>query len=46
MHLHWKDLAVAELVGLLLAGGRGERFDPNGKRNKLLASLPDGRPVA
>ena len=33
------------VVGLLLASGRGRRFDPSGERNKLLALLPDGRPV-
>ena len=31
-------------VGLLLAGGRGSRFDPSGHRDKLLALL-DGEPV-
>lgn len=33
------------VVGLLLASGRGRRFDPTGERNKLLALLPDGRTV-
>jgi len=33
------------VVGLLLASGRGRRFDPSGQRNKLLAVLADGRPV-
>jgi molybdenum cofactor cytidylyltransferase len=33
-------------VGLLLAAGRGSRFDPDGLRSKLLAPLPDGTPVA
>lgn len=33
-----------EPVGLLLAGGRGSRFDPSGHRDKLLALL-DGEPV-
>jgi molybdenum cofactor cytidylyltransferase len=33
-------------TGLLLAAGRGTRFDPTGQQNKLLAPLPDGRPVA
>jgi molybdenum cofactor cytidylyltransferase len=32
-------------VGILLAAGRGSRFDPSGARNKLLARLPDGDPV-
>ncbi|PMS35937.1 molybdenum cofactor cytidylyltransferase [Trinickia symbiotica] len=33
-------------TGLLLAAGRGTRFDPTGQQNKLLAPLPDGTPVA
>lgn len=32
-------------VGILLAAGRGSRFDPAGAANKLLARLPDGEPV-
>lgn len=32
-------------VGILLAAGRGRRFDPEGHRNKLLQILPDGEPV-
>jgi molybdenum cofactor cytidylyltransferase len=32
-------------VGILLAAGRGKRFDPSGARNKLLARLPGGDPV-
>jgi len=32
-------------VGILLAAGRGRRFDPLGERNKLLQLLPDGEPV-
>lgn len=31
--------------GILLAAGRGERFDPSGQRYKLAQSLPDGRSV-
>lgn len=34
------------VVGVLLAAGRGSRFDPAGAVNKLLAPLPDGAPVA
>jgi molybdenum cofactor cytidylyltransferase len=30
------------VVGLLLASGFGRRFDAAGRRNKLLAALPDG----
>lgn len=37
---------MSELVGLLLAAGRGRRFDAHGRQHKLLALLPDGRPVA
>ena len=32
-------------VGILLAAGRGRRFDPLGARNKLLQPLPSGEPV-
>ena len=32
-------------VGILLAAGRGRRFDPQGLRNKLLQLLPTGEPV-
>ena len=35
-----------DIVGILLAAGRGRRFDPSGLQNKLLQALPDdGRPV-
>jgi len=34
------------IAGILLAAGRGTRFDPAGARNKLLQALPDGEPVA
>lgn len=34
------------VVGVLLAAGRGSRFDPAGTANKLLAPLQDGTPVA
>ena len=37
---------VGAVVGVLLAAGRGSRFDPAGAANKLLAPLPDGTPVA
>lgn len=33
------------LTGILLAAGRGRRFDPAGQRNKLLQRLPDGELV-
>jgi molybdenum cofactor cytidylyltransferase len=35
----------APVVGILLAAGRGRRFDPAGQRNKLLQPLADGEPV-
>jgi molybdenum cofactor cytidylyltransferase len=38
MHTH-------QVVGILLAAGRGRRFDPSGERNKLIQRLPDGLPV-
>jgi len=36
-----------QIVGLLLAAGRGRRFDPSGVQSKLLQTLPtnDGRTV-
>ena len=36
---------MPQIIGLLLAGGRGRRFDPSGQHNKLLACLPDGQTV-
>jgi molybdenum cofactor cytidylyltransferase len=33
------------LVGILLAAGRGKRFDPSGLQNKLLQALPGGELV-
>ena len=33
-------------TGLLLAAGRGTRFEPHGQQNKLLAPLPGGTPIA
>lgn len=40
-------LLRAAQVGILLAAGRGRRFDPLGQRNKLLQPLPaaNGEPV-
>src|SRR5205823_3256155 len=35
----------APVVGLLLAAGFGRRFDAGGRRNKLLARLPDGQTI-
>lgn len=35
-----------QIVGILLAAGRGRRFDPSGVRDKLLQVLPDGEAVA
>ncbi len=36
---------TAGVTGLLLAAGRGRRFDPAGARNKLLQTLPGGELV-
>ena len=36
---------MGEWAGILLAAGRGRRFDPSGARNKLLQRLPGGEPV-
>jgi molybdenum cofactor cytidylyltransferase len=36
---------VTPVSALLLASGRGVRFDPSGVRSKLAATLPDGRSV-
>ena len=36
---------MAALTGILLAAGRGRRFDPAGARNKLLQTLPGGELV-
>ena len=37
------DTTGGAVIGLLLASGFGRRFDAGGRRNKLLAHLPDGR---
>lgn len=34
-----------QIVGILLAAGRGRRFDPSGSRDKLLQALPGGETV-
>lgn len=34
-----------DVVAILLAAGRGRRFDPQGRRNKLMQPLPGGDPV-
>ncbi|WP_051293584.1 nucleotidyltransferase family protein [Pseudoduganella violaceinigra] len=36
----------AGFAGILLAAGRGSRFDPSGARSKLLQELPGGERVA
>ena len=38
-----ETLSGGVVVGLLLASGFGRRFDAAGRRNKLLARLPDGQ---
>jgi molybdenum cofactor cytidylyltransferase len=35
-----------QIIGLLLAAGRGRRFDPAGQQDKLLQALPGGASVA
>lgn len=35
-----------QIVGILLAAGRGVRFDASGANDKLMQVLPDGEPVA
>ena len=37
--------AAANVAAILMAAGRGRRFDPRGTRNKLLQPLPSGEPV-
>lgn len=34
------------ITGIVLAAGKGHRFDPSGNRNKLLQPLPNGKTVA
>lgn len=34
------------IIGILLAAGRGARFDPSGAQDKLMQTLADGAPVA
>lgn len=36
---------MVAFTGLVLAAGRGTRFDPSGQHNKLLATLPNGQSV-
>lgn len=38
--------ADENITGILLAAGRGTRFDSTGKRDKLMQALPDGDIVA
>ncbi len=40
-----KGSAPPGVVALLLASGKGSRFDPSGARNKLLQLLPNGSTV-
>ena len=40
-----KEVYMHQVVGILLAAGRGLRFDPEGRRDKLLAELAAGRTV-
>lgn len=38
-------MANTDVTAILLAAGRGRRFDPLGARNKLLQPLPGGDPI-
>lgn len=38
--------STCHVIGILLAAGRGARFDPSGVQNKLLQPLPNGDAVA
>lgn len=38
--------ASRNIAGILLAAGKGSRFDASGRASKLLALMPDGTPVA
>lgn len=38
-------MADAPFVGILLAAGKGVRYDPSGRVNKLLQPLSDGTPI-
>ncbi len=40
---HSLSHAQPAIVGLMLAAGRGRRYDPSGRLNKLNERLPDGR---
>lgn len=35
-----------QIIGILLAAGKGRRFDPSGAQNKLLQTTSDGKTVA
>lgn len=37
---------AGQIIGILLAAGRGLRFDPTGAQNKLMQRLPNGDTVA
>jgi molybdenum cofactor cytidylyltransferase len=39
------EISAEKFVGILLAAGRGARFDPSGTRNKLLQTLNTGELV-
>lgn len=39
-------MSAHETIGILLAAGKGVRFDPSGRHNKLLQPLADGSLVA
>lgn len=41
-----RNAGQRRVVGILLAAGKGARFDPSGKQSKLLQTLPNGELVA
>jgi molybdenum cofactor cytidylyltransferase len=44
----WRNMSSCrdQIIGILLAAGRGSRFDPQGQRNKLLQRIENGDTVA
>jgi len=40
------DRTTQHWVGILLAAGKGVRFDPSGTQNKLMQTMPSGDAVA
>ena len=40
------ETCAGHYVGILLAAGKGQRFDPSGAHNKLMQPLPSGELLA